>query len=144
MKTLTPILLALVLLVSCTSRAIEPISNYPVKYPMPPLWVCSIYPAWGVYKPGDKILIQGHGFKKGAQAFVGGKPCLSTRVKSDTRVSCKLPENEPGDHSVTLVNPDGKVSPIALTAEEIAELAEEDQGSDGLIYFYYVKPRRNS
>lgn len=151
MKTLTPILLALVLLASCTSKAaIEPISRGPVDYPKPPLWVWALMPNSGKFNAGNKITITGIGFQEGAKAFIGDKPCLYTRFISKSALKCKVPDqDEPGDYSVTVMNPDGSISPIQWTQEQRQEhLTDEDEADrcqswekcDGLIYYYYIKP----
>lgn len=135
--------LSLSLFFSCTSKAaIEPITLEPKTWPKAPLQVWSVSPHWGLFKnDGFKISIHGVGFEEGAKAFVGEKPCLSTRVKSHRLIRCKLPEQDaPGDYPVIVINPDGTLAPIPLTQQEIEELDEEDQGSDGRVYFYYVKP----
>ena len=142
MKNLTPVLLAMILLTSCTSSAIEPISAQPIPMREAPLQVWSITPSWGPLNHSNyKISIYGLGFKEGAWAFVGDMPCVKVKVKSYRHIRCTVPsQREAGDYSVTVVNPNGDIAPIAYTEEQLQNLDEEDQGSDGLIYFYYVKP----
>jgi hypothetical protein len=148
MKNLTPVLLA-TLLISCTSKAIEPISNKPIPRQKAPLTVDAVSPHSGRFNPGGaKVSILGTGFMEGAHAFIGDKACLKTRVKSPSLIRCKLPEQEePGDYTVTVVNPDGDIAPIELTMEEreqnrkdAIEDGEDYQDSDGLLYYHYIKP----
>lgn len=143
MKKLATTLLALSLFVSCTSGAIEPVGDAPIPKQKVPLSVWYVTPTSARFKnDGMKISIVGQGFEEGAIAMIGNKACLKTKVKSDTLIRCKMPYNEPGDHPVTVVNPNGQIAPLAYTLEEIEALDEEDAGTDGLVYFYYVKPIR--
>lgn len=133
-------MIAIPLFIHCTSNAIEPITrNHPKPAPAP-LQVQSVVPSWGYAY--DRILINGLGFVQGARVFIGDQECINTNVIDTWIISCHLPAQEEfKDYPVYVINPDGTKRPIALNEEEIKVLKEEeDEDSDGLIYFYYVKP----
>lgn len=141
---LTTLLTATLLFVSCSSRAIEPVGHDPIPRQKAPLQVWGVIPASvRIYDVGRKVTIDGLGFEPGAQVFIGGIPCLSTKVNSNSNIKCRIPQvDEPGRYSVTVVNPDGTTAPLEIIPPR--EIVDDDEYpavkwlDDGLIYLKYT------
>lgn len=140
-------IICLPFLINCTQ--IPPVSRAAVKEKKYPLNVSSITPYSDSYEEGLTINIYGWGFDEGARAFVGEKECRETEVVDSNLIVCTVckPDHY-GDHSVTVMNPDGVTKPTEISREDIVAICDkydrECLNSDGLIYFHFIKPMSTS
>jgi hypothetical protein len=56
-----------------------------------------------------ELTINGKGFIQGAAIKIGSKICPVTKITSSS-ITCRLPMNNRGIHSVTVTNPDGQTA----------------------------------
>lgn len=76
----------------------------------------SISPGRGTPVGGTTLALQGSGFVRGATVKLGTLNCSAVKWTSASRMSCTLPALTPGSYSVSVVNPEGQVSPAQAAA----------------------------